>query len=495
MLNLPPLIMDRESDGSCGSASDPCVSLFLPTWMAGYRKVFQNTQGYTLDAQGVKQVSNWWYNTVNYGDPVFRARLKQFLTEAAVRYNDDPRVLGIRIVAGFQGETQPIKIDKADIGTQQALLATHEEIISCDTYKSFVREIAEHAYTVFTHKPIYVMAGPAPCSYYSSQKWRYELLYDPVWGWEVVSPKKLIGFSLNRDDPDSADADEYPGNIYAAYRFWSLGPTMYALGRPMLWETGVLPSHSNTNGDPWAYQVWRFYGVAGAKGDTVLNASSWQAYMSQLAWDVLDNWMGRQPQRLWLVFRNAEWVTYNYLPGRGASGYLGVWGNWLDLRDTNGYAQACNRTLYNTAHADAAKVSPTPANTIYRVPCDVLLPMPAITPRPTAQDGADMLNRTFNRQALVLASTGPEREMDIVLADGHPAAGQVQDLAVTVSYLDRGTDQFFLTLPLATGGTQQLGDHQDRHELLAAHLVHRAGREAGESPFGRPWPSLHGDHQ
>ena len=67
----------------------------------------------------------------------------------------------------------------------------------------------------------------------------------------------------------------------------------------------------------------------------------------------------------------------------------------------------------------------------------------------------DMLNRTFNRQSLVLSSTGPESEMDITLVDGHPAVGQVKDLAVTVSYLDRGTDRFFLTFPLASGTTQQ----------------------------------------
>ena len=190
------------------------------------------------------------------------------------------------------------------------------------------------------------MAGPAPCAAYSGQKWRYELLYDPVAGWEVVSPKKMIGFSMNRDDADSADADEHAGNIYADYRWWSIGPMMFSLGRPMVWESGSLPSNSNTHGDPWAYQVWRFYGVAGAKGDSVFNASSWQSYMSQLSWDVLDNWMGRQPQRLWLVFRNAEWPTYNYTADRGASGYLGVWGNWLDLLDTDTYEQACNRNLY-----------------------------------------------------------------------------------------------------------------------------------------------------
>ena len=110
--------------------------------------------------------------------------------------------------AGFQGETQPIKKDKNDIGSEQALIAAHENLIPCDQYRSYVREIAEHAYSVFTKKPIYLMAGPAPCATYSGQKWRYELLYDPVAGWEVVSPKKLIGFSMNRDDADSADADE-----------------------------------------------------------------------------------------------------------------------------------------------------------------------------------------------------------------------------------------------------------------------------------------------
>ena len=72
-LNLPPLMMDRESDESCGSASDPCIRLFLPTWMKEYQKVFQNTEGYEIDAEGVKRVSNWWYNTADYGSPVFRA--------------------------------------------------------------------------------------------------------------------------------------------------------------------------------------------------------------------------------------------------------------------------------------------------------------------------------------------------------------------------------------------------------------------------------------
>ena len=455
VMNLPPLMMDRESDGACGSASDPCIRLFLPTWMEEYHRTFQNTEGNSIDAQGAEQVSNWWYNTVDYGSPVFRARMKQFLTEAAARYNDDPRVTGIRVVTGFQGETQPVKKDKLDVGSEQALIASHEDLIPCDQYRSYVRDITEHAYRVFTKKPIYLMAGPAPCAADSGQKWRYELLYDPVAGWEVVSPKKMIGFSMNRDDADSADADERAGNLYADYRWWSIGPTMFRLGRPLVWESGSLPSNSNAQDDPWAYQVWRFYGVAGAKGDSVFNASSWQAYMSQLSWDVLDNWMGRQPQRLWLVFRNAEWPTYNYTADRGASGYLGVWGNWLDLLDTDTYEQACNHNLYTAAHTGTAALRATRANTIYREPCDSLLPMPAVTPRPTAEDGADMLNRTFNRQSLVLSSTGPESEMDITLVDGHPATGQVKDLAVTVSYLDRGTDRFFLTFPLASGATRQ----------------------------------------
>ena len=89
----------------------------------------------SIDAQGAEQVSNWWYNTVDYGSPVFRARMKQFLTEAAARYNDDPRVAGIRVVTGFQGETQPVKKDKNDIGSEQALIASHENLIPCDQYQ------------------------------------------------------------------------------------------------------------------------------------------------------------------------------------------------------------------------------------------------------------------------------------------------------------------------------------------------------------------------
>ena len=198
-LNLPPLIMNDEIDGSCGSTEDPCVRLYLPNWMKEYHKVFQNTEGYSIDTQGAKQISNWWYNTVDYGSPVFRARMKQFLTEAAARYNDDPprgrNSGGNRLSGRDPAEQKGEKGRRLGAGAHRL----HEKLISCDKYRSYVREITEHAYSVFTKKPIYLMAGPAPCANYASEKWRHELLYNPVAGWEVVSPKKLIGFSINRE--------------------------------------------------------------------------------------------------------------------------------------------------------------------------------------------------------------------------------------------------------------------------------------------------------
>ncbi len=445
ILNLPPLLLDAEADDSCGSAADPCVRVFLPTWMNDFRRQFQNTVA----------GSTWWYNTVDYGNPVFRARIKQLLREAAARYNTDPRVTGIRVDTGFQGETQPTKKSKGDKGSEADQLASHERVVSCETYKSYVREITEYAYDLFTNKPVYLMAGPSPCADLPSHRWRSDLLFEPGKGWEVVSPKRLIGLSINRDDPDSADADEWPTNSFADYRFWSIGPTLHSLGRPVAWESGARPTDGMVNGDPWAFQVWRAYGVAGAKGDYFNSSSAWTPYQSALMWDVVDHWIGNQPGRLWIVFRNAEAVTYNIAADRGSSGYLGVWGNWLDLQDPDTAQQACARYLYDAAHATATALAATRSVTVYRVPCDSLLPAPAITPRPTAQSGPDMLNRTFNRQALVLNNAAGQDKLAIVLDAQHPAYSQARDLTVTISYLDRGTDRFFVAFPGADGRAKQ----------------------------------------
>lgn len=446
ILNLPPMLMDAEADEACGSATDPCVRVFLPTWMSAFRKQFQNT------AAG----SDWWYSTVDYANPIFRARIKQLIREAAERYNTDPRVAAIRVDAGFQGETQPNKKSKGDKGSEADLLASHElNAVSCEAYRSYVREITEFTYDVFTRKPVYLMAGPGPCANLSSQRWRYELLFEPGKGWEVVTPKRLIGLSINRDDPDSADADERPTNTFADYRFWSIGPTLYRLGRPVAWESGARPVDNIVRNDPWAFQVWRAYGVAGAKGDYFNSSSAWTPYQSRLMWEVIDYWIGRQPKRLWIVFRNAEAVTYNITADRGSSGYLGVWGNWLDLRDLDQVQQACAPYLYEAAHATATALAATRSVTVYRVPCDILLPAPAVTPRPVAEDGADMLNRTFNRQALALAGAAGQDELAVAFDARHPDYGKERDLTVTVSYLDRGTDRFFVAFPGADGSAKQ----------------------------------------
>ena len=445
ILNLPPLLLDAEADDSCGSAADPCVRVFLPTWMNDFRRQFQNTVA----------GSTWWYNTVDYGSPVFRARIKQLLREAAARYNTDPRVTGIRVDTGFQGETQPTKKSKGDKGSEADQLASHERIVSCEVYKSYVREIVEYAYDLFTNKSVYLMAGPSPCADLPSHRWRSDLLFEPGKGWEVVSPKRLIGLSINRDDPDSADADEWPTNTFADYRFWSIGPTLHDLGRPVAWESGARPSDGMVNGDPWAFQVWRAYGVAGAKGDYFNSSSAWTPYQSALMWDVVDHWIGNQPGRLWIVFRNAEAVTYNIAADRGSSGYLGAWGNWLDLQDPDTAQQACASYLYDAAHATATALAATRSVTVYRVPCDALLPAPAVTPRPTAQSGTDMLNRSFNRQALMLTNAAGQDELAIVLEAGHPAYNRARDLTVTISYLDRGTDRFFVAFPGADGRVKQ----------------------------------------
>jgi len=56
----------------------------------------------------------------------------------------------------------------------------------------------------------------------------------------------LIGF--RRKPPPACAA----AKLSADYRFWTIGPRLYSLGRPTLWEAGELPRNAHTNGDPWA---------------------------------------------------------------------------------------------------------------------------------------------------------------------------------------------------------------------------------------------------
>lgn len=472
LLTLPAVYVDAEGDSSCGSSADPCNRVTIPGWLATDCKFtfpvsVTNKHGESF---------SWLYEGFRYDLPLCQARLKQFIGEAATRYGPNANVVGARLNVGIAGESQPTKAnagnsytdyDASDkpvtkYVTDKQVIAAHEATVTCSEYTGFIKDLSEYAYGVWTQatgKPLYVMAGPAPCAsgtYSNASKLRWNLENNPeLGGWNLDGARKWIGYSLNANPPDIAGADTLPGNDFGTghdlqpYQWYTMGDYAFDKGVGITYESYVNPGNSTTAGDNWAYQVWNWYAMAGTHTDLAQNNYLWRPYFSGLFWEVNDYLIGDDwPYRGWLLLRDAEWITYNWGTGYGASGYRGPWRNWLSLPNYDSYGQACN-TFVDKQVSDqkAALVGVT----IYHEPCEALLPTPAVTPRPTVTPGdtVDEMNRTFNRQALTLGLSGATAEMDVAIDGTHPNAPALTTTTVTVTlaYLDAGTDKIHVLLP------------------------------------------------
>lgn len=479
ILTLPALYIDAEGDSSCGSSGDPCNRVTIPAWLATDCKFT-----YTVTVNNTQPTPtpySWQYEGFRYDSALCLNRLKQYISEAATRYGNNNNVVGMRLNVGIAGESQPTKANGGNtyqngwkgVGTttptpvyrnvtDQQVIAAHEKTVSCTEYVEFIQALTEHAYSVWTQakgKPLYVMAGPAPCSsgmYSNAGKLRWNLENNiDVGGWNLPGSKKMIGYSLNANPPDIAGADTLPGNDFGTgydlqpYQWYTFGDYTFEKGVGITYESYVNPNHSTTNGDNWAYQVWNWYAMAGAHTDFAQNNYLWQPYFSSLFWEVNDYLISdKWPYRGWVLFRDAEWITSNWLTGYGESGYRGNWRNWLNLPNYDAYGQACNAFLRKQVSDQKSTLT---NRTIYHEPCEALLPTPAVTPRPTLTPGdtVDEMNRTFNRQALTLSSGGATSEMDVAIDTTHPnaPAATTTTVTVTLAYLDAGTDQIHVLLP------------------------------------------------
>lgn len=475
LLTLPALYVDAEGDSSCGSSSDPCNRVTIPAWLA-------NDCQFTYDVtvtNALATPTTFKYDGFRYDSTLCLNRLKQYISEAATRYGNNNNVVGMRLNVGIAGESQPTKAnanssytDYNNVSatptpytrnvTDQQVIAAHEKTVTCSEYVEFIQALTEHAYSVWTEaygKPLYLMAGPPPCAsglYSNAGKFRWNLENNlDVGGWNLPGSKKMIGYSLNANPPDIAGADTLLGNDFGTghdlkpYQWYTFGDYTFDKGIGITYESYVNPNHSTTNGDNWAYQVWNWYAMAGAHTDFAQNNAYWQPYFSSLFWEVNDYLIGDDwPYRGWTLFRDAEWLTYNWNTGYGASGYRGTWRNWLNLPNYDAYTQACNAFLRKQVSDQKATLTDM---TIYHEPCEAALPTPGVTPRPTLTPGdtVDEMNRTFNRQALALSASGVTAEMDIAIDTTHlnAPAETTTTVTVTLAYLDAGTDKIHVLLP------------------------------------------------
>ncbi len=351
ILTLPSQFMDPGArwyntggHGEPGvSADNPVVRLHLPPWMQNdaYRVAFQVPP------------SNRWYETVRY-DGAFKQRMIEFVTAAGVRYNNHPQVSAIRIYVGFAGESMPIvgcasywdvKPPKGGDGlncspdTHKAVMTAHESVITCSQYTAFAKELTEAAYRAFPNKPLVTMADAAPCTNVSGAAFR-RILYTDSW------PTTTIGLSMNNINSDRQDAAERPGNVNADLAKWTITRRLSERGAPVVFEYDY-------HGPSIEGMYWTELSGAANGGSFILHHSNWNASYSSFFWEVVDYWLNSD-RRAWLVFRDREFPTYDYITGYGTSGVVGDFGKYLTLLNP----EAAPRSVRPSSGRQPA--SPTP---------------------------------------------------------------------------------------------------------------------------------------
>lgn len=450
LLTIPPRWTEAGGSGTSGAPYN--VENFA---------AWQTVLGWN---QPFERVSGVWYTGVNYDDVSFLNRMKQFVTEAGARYNDDANVIGVRVNVGFLNETQPVNCASADCDNNDSsgLFAAHEaSVASCAAYRNFVITLANAAYDAFPDKAVYVPAGPPMCSdsaYDRNYEIREYLWEDATTGWTAAATQRAMGYSYNAIDPDRADADGYSTDLTTDYKTYRFGLTAnaYPTPLPVIWEYSWTNNASAVFGDSFAHNVWTAYAGAALGGEGLLPMTSWKNNFSDEFWNVVDHWLGGNIARVWAVFREREWPTYrvNTVPIY-ASGFQGDYTNGLTVLTPDAYPQYCSQSVINAAAT--AVFDPAIATPIAK-PCGITngtatpykLPTPAATvqatPSPDATSQFNVLQRVANRQARKLRSG---ETLALALDTTRADYGTYHAVSGVLTYLDIGTDD--LAIQVATG--------------------------------------------
>ncbi len=485
-LAIPPqwLVNDNARGGN-GTFSAPFGDRYLPGWLLSYSQAFTYMHGAASDV----------YWGIKYGDPTFKARLKNLITEAGCRYDSLTPAAGcvgitptpaavnavalVRVLVGVDGESQPVghAAWAGAGGSQNGLMYAHQDsVASCTDYQTFVRELCETAKTAFPHKPVVCMVGPTPCGGWYGYEFRRQLWDDPSSGWHVASPTRTIGYSGNAIAPDYQYAEEAPGFSFRPWFYYRSADTVSGYGDPVAFEWWA---NANVGGyDPYQSLYWPFLSGANWKGDFLLPNSTYNPYRTTFAWDVIDYWLGGYEDRGWVIFRDAEYR--NYITNDGyrdisPQGGRGPYGGHLTVLTPTVYPQYCSQAVIAE---EASKAPVAAATTVWR-PCNLsgsphYLPTPKATfqpdysPNPTSD--FNMMQRLFNRQALAI---DPASSMAIKADPGWTHYGATQPLRVTVSYMDIGSGQLCGFHPHRAKQHQRSPSCAHRQRLMEAGDVER----------------------
>jgi YVTN family beta-propeller protein len=428
MLTIPPSFMDP---GGTGSSSDPFIKLWGGNWMMNdtYRFKFATPAGQ-------------WYWSWRYDGP-FLDKIKALVREAGTRYNDNARVSFVRVYVGYQGESKPVAAcelwwpNRPTCLDPQEVLAAHEKVVSCPQYITFIREVAEAAYEAFPNKPVLLIDGTSPCTYMSGEGLR-EQLFGNTWR----PAGKRIGLAALSLAPDYDFIDTYPTNVFGPWMAWTSARTLAEYGAPTVFEYALNPL--SWMPDPWyrqQYMYWSTVAGVASGGVTIMHHYTWNSYYTSYMWEIIDYWLNSD-SRAWVIFRDREFPTWNWVPDWGVSGLRGDATKHLTVLNPEVAPQACSPIVRNMAQVANATTTP---RAIWLTPaCPEALPTPVST--------ADVMQRDFERQARRL---GNSARLDIQVDPNWAVFGESRPVSITVSYLDVGKDAFDVLVPIGTGAVSR----------------------------------------
>ncbi len=430
-LEVPQGFLDPNG---AGTEALPYNKPYLPAWMDNdsYRQKFY-----------VASEDHWYWGLIWNGP--FRDRMVEFIQTVGAALNGDPQIGVVRVYVGFQGESQPNRAcetywpndpPNSNVGCPDnitAVFTAHEALpgASCAHYIAFIDALGEAAYTAFPAHPVVVMMGVAPCA--NKSGWR--LRRDLYTAWHDEG--KQIGLSVNALAPDWSGADSSAGNVSDGWYIYDSGPTLQAWNMPVLFEYGFNPGHGGScigNAECRQYMYWAAMEAVTYGGRWALHHSTWNGYYNAWLWE-LNDWLFNSERRVSIWFSGPECAIWNWSvdAGTGCTGQDRA--KYLQWLNTANMAHACNAKV--KARADQSVVDAWAAGAIWVIaPCDELLPTPA-APQ-TAQD------EVMDRQAMRLPAYSSHTAA--VLPDWQ-YYGTEQEVRVTVTYFDLGTDSFDIRIP------------------------------------------------